>query len=236
MELYLSGGERDQLEPILEACVAAYVESLDEDGQVDFKGKGKAFARAYRFLASILPYTNASWEKLSVFLNFLVPKLPAPKEPELAKGILESLDMDSYQVEARTTIAIALADEDKEIEPVPTMGGGKIPEREFDRLSNIIRTFTEHFGNTERNDVDEIRDVIATEIPTKVATDTAYQNAMKNSDKQNARIKHDKALQRVIVLLLSDHTEFFKQFSDSPSFRKWLRDSNFNATYYDSTG
>jgi type I restriction enzyme R subunit len=29
--------------------------------------------------SSILPYTNAEWEKLSIFLNFLVPKLPAPK-------------------------------------------------------------------------------------------------------------------------------------------------------------
>ena len=32
------------------------------------------------FLASILPYTNAEWEKLSIFLNFLVPKLPFPPE------------------------------------------------------------------------------------------------------------------------------------------------------------
>lgn len=76
--------------------------------------------------------------------------------------------------------------------------------------------------------------MIAEEIPAKVAADKAYQNAMKNSDKQNARIEHDKALQRVIVELLSDHTELFKQFSDNPSFRKWLGDSNFNATYNDS--
>lgn len=236
IELYLGGAERDKLEPILEACVATYVTNLDEDQQVDFKGKGKAFVRAYGFLASILPYSNASWEKLSVFLNFLVPKLPAPKEPDLAKGILESLDMDSYRVEARSTIAIALADEDKEIEPVPATGGGKLPEPELDRLSNIIRTFNEQFGNIEWNDVDKIRDVIATEIPAKVAADTAYQNAMKNSDKQNARIEHDKALQRVIVELLSDHTELFKQFSDNPSFRKWLGDTNFNSTYNDSPG
>ena len=38
-----------------------------------------------------------------------------------------------------------------------------------------------------------------------------YQNAMRNSDKQNARIEHDKALERA-VKLLSDHTELFEQF------------------------
>jgi type I restriction enzyme R subunit len=64
-----------------------------------------------------------------------------------------------------------------------------------------------------------------------VSADPAYQNAMKNNDKQNARIEHDKALQRVMVDLLSDHTELFKQFSDNPSFKKWLSDTNFGATY-----
>ena len=51
---------------------------LDEDGQVEFKGQAKAFLRTYGFLAAILPYTNAEWEQLSIFLSFLVPKLPAP--------------------------------------------------------------------------------------------------------------------------------------------------------------
>ena len=236
IKLYLEGAERDKLEPMLEASVETYVTDLDEDQQVDFKGKGKAFIRAYGFLASILPYSNASWEKLSVFLNFLVPKLPAPIEPDLAKGILESIDMDSYRVEARSTMAIALADENKEIDPVPTTGGGKLPEPELDRLSNIVRAFNEQFGNIAWNDVDKIRDVIAKEIPAKVAEDIGYQNAMKNSDKQNARLEHDQALQRVIVELLSDHMELYKHFSDNPSFKQWLSDSNFKATYHPPTG
>ena len=135
MKLYLGGADRDQLDPILDACVAVYMSSLDEDGQVDFKGKAKAFIRTYDFLASILPYSNAEWEKLSIFLNFLIPKLPAPKEEDLAKGILEAIDMDSYRAEKKATMAIALPDEDAEIEPVPTSGGGRKPEPEMDRLS-----------------------------------------------------------------------------------------------------
>lgn len=90
VELYLNGADRDRLDPVLDACVAAYNADLDEDGQVDFKGKAKAFVRTYGFLASILPYSNADWEKLSIFLNFLIPKLPAPKEEDLSRGILEA--------------------------------------------------------------------------------------------------------------------------------------------------
>jgi type I restriction enzyme R subunit len=73
--------------------------------------------------------------------------------------------------------------------------------------------------------------VITEEIPEKVAADRAYQNAVLNSDKQNARIEHDKALQRVLIEFLADHTELFKQYSDNQSFRKWLADTVFNITY-----
>jgi len=108
VDLYLNGANRDRLDPILDACVAVYVNDLDEDGQVDFKGKAKAFTRTYDFLATILPYGVQDWEKLSIFLNFLVPKLPAPIEDDLAKGILEAIDMDSYRAEKKATMAIAL--------------------------------------------------------------------------------------------------------------------------------
>jgi len=230
-ELYLGGADRDRLDPILDACVAVYKETLDEDGQVDFKGKSKAFGRTYNFLASILPYTNAEWEKLSIFLNFLVPKLPAPVEEDLSKGILEAIDMDSYRLEVKASMDIALSDEEVEIEPVPTTGGGRKPKPELDLLSNIIKAFNDQFGNVDWKDGDRIRNMIGQEIPTKVAADKAYQNAIKNSDKQNARIEHDKALQRVVVELLADDTELFKQFSDNPDFKKWLADSVFTLTY-----
>jgi type I restriction enzyme R subunit len=72
---------------------------------VGFKGKAKAFARTYGFLSSVLPYTNAELEKLSIFLNLLIPKLPAPVEEDLSKGFLETIDTDSYRVEKQAVAA-----------------------------------------------------------------------------------------------------------------------------------
>jgi type I restriction enzyme R subunit len=229
--LFIGGAERDRLDPILDVCRQRYVDDLDEDGQVEFKGKAKAFVRTYGFLASVLPYSNAEWEKLSIFLNFLIPKLPAPKEDDLSKGILETIDMESYRVEVRASLRIALPDAEATIEPVPTGAGGRMPEAELDHLSNIVRTFNEQFGNTDWKDADRIRKVIAEEIPPKVAADRAYQNAMRNSDRQNARIEHDAALERVVGDLMADHIELFKLFQDDPTFKKWLGDVIFRATY-----
>ena len=229
--LYLTGADRDRLDPILDACVADYRERLDEDGQVDFKGKAKAFLRTYGFLSSILPYTNADWEKLSIFLTFLVPKLPAPVEEDLSKGILDAIDMDSYRVEKQAAVKIQLPDEDAEIEPLPTDGGGRKPEPELDRLSNILKTFNEQFGNIAWSDADRVHKLITEDIPNRVAADAAYRNAMQNNDRQNARIEHDKALARVMTAVLKDDTELFRQFMDNASFKRWLTDTVFGLTY-----
>lgn len=231
VELYLGGADRDKLDPILDVCVATYKDHLDEDEQVDFKSKAKAFSRTYGFLASILPYTNADWEKLSIFLNFLIPKLPAPREEDLSKGILEAIDMDSYRVEKQAVVNIQLPDSDSEIEPVPTEAGGFKPEPELDRLSNILKTFNDQFGNIRWTDSDRVHRLITEEIPARVAADVAYQNAKKNSDKQNAKIEHDKALARVMIALMKDDTQLFKLFSDNESFRRTLTDAIFERTY-----
>jgi type I restriction enzyme, R subunit len=231
VELYLGGAERDLLDPILDACVAVYLEQLDEDGQVGFKGKAKAFARTYGFLSCILPYTNVEWEKLATFLNFLIPKLPAPKEEDLSKGILEAVDMDSYRVEVQSAMAITLPDAGAEIEPAPSPGGARKPEPEMERLSQILLSFNELFGNIEWKDADKIRKLITEEIPAKVAADKAYQNARANPDRENARIEHDRALDRVMVAMLSDQTDLYKLFSENQSFRRWLTDAVFRQTY-----
>ncbi len=106
--LYLSGADRDKLDPVLDVCVAEYASKLGEDDQVKFKGKAKAFVRSYGFLSAILPHGHPAWEKLSIFLSFLIPKLPAPKEEDLSKGVLEAIDMDSYRSQAQAAMKMAL--------------------------------------------------------------------------------------------------------------------------------
>jgi type I restriction enzyme R subunit len=226
--LFLGGADRDRLDPILDACVAVYVERLDEDGQVDFKGKAKVFSRSYAFLSSVIAYSNAEWEKLSIFLDLLTPKLPAPKEEDLAKGILDAIDMDSYRVEKKAAMKIALADEDAEIEPVPTDSRGHKPEPELDRLSNILKSFNEQFG-TLFTDTDRVAKRIRDDIAPKVAADAAYQNARENTP-HTARMAHDQALAKIMQHLLKDDTQVYKQFVENESFKRFVGDMVYSIT------
>lgn len=229
VDLFLSGGERDRLDPLLDPCVALY-NQLETDAQIQFKSAAKAFVRTYGFLGSILPYGNAAWEKLSIFLNLLIPKLPSPQTDDLSEGILSAVDLDSYRNEAREAVAIKLEDEDAEIDPVPTGKVGHIVEPEMDPLSQIISEFNDMFGNIQWNDADNVQQQLL-RIPVMVSHDEKYRNAMKNSDEQEARTEGERALQQVIFSIMADNMELFKQFQDNPSFKKWLTDMVFNLTY-----
>lgn len=229
VNLYLDGADRDRLDPILDACTAIY-KQLETEDQIKFKSAAKAFVRTYGFLGAILPYGNAEWEKLSIFLNLLIPKLPSPREDDLSQGILEAIDLESYRNEAREAVSVKLEDSDTEVAPVPAGKVGHIVEPEMDLLSAILSSFNDMFGNINWNDADNVRRQIL-EIPVMVSKDEKYQNAMRNSDEQSARLESERALQQVIFAIMADNMELFKQFQDNPSFKKWLSDLVFNLTY-----
>lgn len=229
VELYLNGAERGELDPILDVCASLYKE-LDENAQIEFKSSAKGFVRTYGFLGAILPYGNPEWEKLSIFMNLLLPKLPSPADEDLSQGILDAIDLDSYRAEAKAQMAIQLEDSDSEIDPVPTGGIGSKGDPELDLLSNILSTFNDMFGNIDWKDADNVKRQIE-QIPAMVSKDQTYQNAIRNADKQEARTESDRVLQSVITSIMSDNMELFKQYSDNPSFKKWLSDMVFNVTY-----
>lgn len=234
VDLYLNGAERDMLDPILDACTVVY-KNLDTEDQIKFKSSAKAFCRTYGFLGAILPYGDAEWEKLSIFLNLLIPKLPSPRNDDFSEGILDVIDLDSYRLEAQESMSIKLEDADAEVAPVPTGSTGHIVNPEMDLLSIILNDFNDMFGNIEWKEPDNVRSQIIA-IPDMVAKDEKYQNAMKNSDKQNARMESERALQQVIFSVMADNMELFKQFQDNPSFKKWLSDMVFNMTYDPKVG
>ncbi len=192
VDLYLNGAERDQLDPILDLCAAVY-KDLDTEEQILFKSSAKSFCRTYGFLGAILPYGNAEWERLSIFLNLLISKLPSPRDDDFTEGILEVVDLDSYRLQAQESMSIQLKDADAEVQPVPAGKCGSIVNPEMDLLSVILSDFNHMFGNIDWKEPENVRRQMLA-IPDLVAKDERYQNAMKNSDRQNARMESERAL------------------------------------------
>ena len=230
VEAFLNGADRSKLDPGLDICVEEY-QKLDEDGQVEFKSSAKAFGRLYSFLSQVLPYGNTNWEKLSIFLRFLVNKLPAPVEEDLSRGILDAVDMESYRMERKAAQSISLAEEDAEIDPVLPGAGGGAHEPEMDRLSNIINEFNKTWGG-KFSDPSRISEVL-NRMPEQVLEDQQNQNARKNSGRQNAQIELDSALRRLVTSMVRCQTELYKAYTEDGEFREWLNAEMFRATYQD---
>ena len=124
-----------------------------------------------------------------------------------------------------------LAAEDGTLDPVPAAGGGHPKDPELERLSAIVRSFNDYFGNIEWNDADRVQRFITEEIPRLVSEDEAYRNAQTNNDPVNARVESDRALSQVLLRLIADDTQLFKEFQDNISFKRWLAETVFTATY-----
>ena len=226
-DLYFNNGTREQLEPIIDKCVTTFRNELDTDAQIDFYVKAKSFFRTYAFLSKILTFSDVYWERLYWFFKFLLPKIKPEGTDDLAKGILEAIDLDSYRLSITTKENIKLKG-DEEIDPTPPTMKGKKGDNEFDTLQAIINEFNARFGIDNWSDDDKIIQYLFEELPKEFIRDLDTLNTIKNSDKQNAKITSDKKVENLIQGIMFIYTDLYKKFTDDPDFKRQYLDYVFN--------
>ncbi len=225
---YVNGEERTQLDPIIDSSASLFKNDLDKDKQIDFKLKAKSFLRVYSYLGKILDFNNPEWEQLWWYLKFLVPKLFIEDTDDLADGILESIDMDSYRPSKETTKDITLDDTPGEIDPIPVDVKGGKPEPELDTLENILSLFNQKFGDIEWYDKDKVRKILTEQLPAEMKAHKETMDAVKYSDKQNAKITSDKKLEEIMQQYLFSQTEIFKKFTEDKDFQRRYKEFIFD--------
>jgi len=219
VDQYLADVPRPQLDAMLDSCVAAYKE-LDEDGQILFKGSAKAFVRTYNFLSQILPWGNAGWERLAIFLTYLTPRLPSPKEEAaVGRDILDAIDMDSYRAEVKEAMTLALVDENIEVEPANVTGAGGKPDAEYDRLSSIVRSFNDIFADAGFTDADRVAKYVTGAMMDGLVGDEQLRRLAATTDSQNQRIEFDQALKALVNASWMDNWELFDRLDKDPQFK-----------------
>ncbi|MBI4648056.1 MAG: type I restriction endonuclease subunit R [Bacteroidia bacterium] len=222
-DLYFHNTDRSQLDPIIDKCVTAFRTDFSEDEQADFYVKSKSFSRTYSFLSKILSFNNIYWERLYWFLKFLMPKIKPEENEDLAKGILEAVDLDSYRLSKTTTDNIKLSGGD-ELDSTPPVLRAAKTDHEFDQLEAIIQEFNARYGIDNWTDNDKVKRFLFEELPADLAKDEATVNAVKNSDKQNAKITSDKKVEDLMQDVIFTFTDLYKKFSDDQDFKRQYLD------------
>ena len=207
----------DQLHASLDGSAAIFRDDLEEEQQADFRAKVKTYVRLYIFLSQIVPFENPYLERLYIFLNHLQNKLGGDTSVDLAKGVLENIDMDSYRLQLESTTNVAL-EQGEDLKPIPTDMRGGVSEPEIDRLSNILQTFNERYG-TEFEDADKVRQM-AENIATDVAKNKELISSIQHSDEQNARITSDKIVGEELLKHITTNFDLYKLYSDNNEFKE----------------
>lgn len=234
-EKYINKAERNILDPLLDACAHTFKHELNLDKQLDFRTKAKQFLRVYSYLSKILDYNNHYWEQLWWFLKLLVPKLLVEDEDDLAEGILDAIDMDSYRPSKQGTEKISLVSEPGYVNPIPVGVSSGVVDPELDTLENIISIFNHRFGDIDWSDKDKVNKILTQQLPAEMQADANTVNAMKYSDKQNAKIYSDKKIEELMQQYLFSHTEIFKKFTQDKDFQRRYKEFIFDTLWSSSS-
>jgi type I restriction enzyme R subunit len=228
---YINTAERHLLDPILDNSTVIFKNNLDDNQQIDFKSKAKAFLRLYSYLAKILDFANQQWEKIFWFLRYLVPKLFITKDDDLTEGLIESIKLDSYRSSKQTTESIILNDSEGEVAPIPAEAGAGKAEVEIDTLENIMNDFNQRFGDIEWSDKDKIYKILTQDLPKAMQENSEVMDKIKYSDKQNAKISSDNNLKKIIHNLLTTNTEIYQKFTENEDFQRRYKEFIFDIVY-----
>lgn len=231
-EKYAGNADRTILDPIIDSAAHIFNFDLDKDKQIDFKIKVKAFLRTYSYLAKLLDFNNQYWEQLWWYLKYLLPKLIIEKDDDLAQGIIESIDMDSYRPSKQGTEKISLVAEPGHVTPIPVTVGGSKSNPELDTLENILKIFNQRFGDIDWTDKDKVNQILTEQIPAAMKADIKIMDAITTSpDKQNAKISSDKKVEELMQQYLFTQTEIFKKFSTDQDFQRRYKEFIFDTLW-----
>lgn len=229
-QLFLSGAGRERLDPILDECRKSFVKDLDNEQQIDFKKKAKAFTDMYKLLMQFRPFRNFYWECLKVFLKLLGGKLPNLSQQDFTRGILESVQVHSLRIERQTTNAIQLEGKG-EIMPVAVTSTSVQYQPKMDSLDNIVQDFNDRFGNIQWTDKDRVRKFLFEDLPAEITQDEDYQNAKENVDKQNAKITFMSIMEEKFQDFIIEQSEAYRKFTEDAEFKTWLINELFERDY-----
>jgi type I restriction enzyme R subunit len=231
-EKYSGNADRTILDPIIDSAAHIFKFDLNIDKQIDFKIKVKSFLRTYSYLAKLLDFNNLYWEQLWWYLKYLLPKLIIDENEDLAQGIIETIDMDSYRPSKQATEKISLVEEPGYVTPIPVGVGGGKADPELDTLENILNAFNQRFGDIDWTDKDKVNEILTQQIPADMKADEKIMDAINTSpDKQNAKISSDKKVEELMQQYLFTQTEIFKKFSTDRDFQRRYKEFIFDALW-----
>lgn len=187
----------------------------NDDEKTKFYTKAKVYLREYAFLAQILPFNDIELEKLSILLKMLIAKIVPPRTEDLAKGILNNVDLNSIRIILESKKDISLSS-NGEITPSSADGSSK-KEVELERLSNIVREFNTKFGSVDFGTNEKIAKELM-DLKDDIAKEQTFRDSL--GDEQNARRLFADIFKIQYLQFFKRNKDFFTQLDNKEEFKE----------------
>ena len=213
----------DKLNNIIDGVVSRINDENLTQGEMEgFKTTVFDYLKKYAFISQIVTFEDPQLERIFIFLKYLIKKLPKRENP-LPYEVLEAIDMETYKVEKKGQVNIALDNTDGAIDPMG--GGGKkgVIHDEWDILSKIIKEINERYG-TDFNDNDR---VILNSITMKLLKSAILHGSVVNNSKDAAKLKFNELFQDELVDMLDKHFSLYQKLDKSPELKKFVQERVF---------
>ncbi|EAI3670179.1 type I restriction endonuclease subunit R [Campylobacter upsaliensis] len=187
----------------------------NDDEKTKFYTKAKVYLREYAFLAQILPFNDIELEKLSILLKMLIAKIVPPRTEDLAKGILNNVDLNSIRIILESKKDISLSS-NGELSPAGADDSSK-KEVELERLLNIVREFNTKFGSVDFGTNEKIAKELM-DLKDDIAKEQTFRDSL--GDEQNARRLFADIFKIQYLQFFKRNKDFFTQLDNKEDFKE----------------
>ena len=222
---YWSGAPREELDPLLDACVERFKllpVSDDNNKQIEVKSAMKQFVRLYEFLTALMDIARIDWEKKNTFFHFLLRKLPKIEKEDWTDGLLDLVDFDKYRVVRAGDNDIKLKNENAIIDPIPVgQGVAKTDDPDLQTLDQIIDDFNLVFGDIEWGDPDTVKHQIRQVVTQLQQNDEVRDSMLNNDEDMQIQVIHDN-ISSELGIVTANSSEMQRRYLSQPSIQAQL--------------
>ena len=191
--------------------------SLDDDAQEEFRGSLRHFCRAYVFIAQVMPWTDASLERLFLYGKLLLtdlPERPGDPMPQLSK----SVQLTHLRLAVTNEGAIPLEATDEPGVALPGEGKGSAVEPTLDKLSALIAVMNEKYGA----DLGEADKIWVDQQRSVILEDDEMQTVAVHNDRSQYQLVLESKIKEFLLDRHEKNGALFSQFFANPDFQQML--------------
>lgn len=191
--------------------------SLEENAQESFRGKLTHFVRAYAFVAQVMPWADASLERLFLYGKLLLadlPERPGDPMPQLSR----SVQLTHLRLSVTGEGGIALEASDKPGVAIPGGGEGSSTEPMLDKLSALIAVMNEKYGA----DLGESDKIWVDQQWSVVMEDEEMRQVALHNDRSQFGLVLEEKIKDLLLSRQDKNGELFSQFFINADFQQML--------------